>query len=48
MMGALTNPAVFGKLITVWSFIGYIGSLPCFWKAGKLYKAKMEEKEQEA
>ena len=48
MMGAMTNPAVYGKLITLWSFIGYIGSIPCFWKAGKLYKKKMEEIEQEA
>jgi hypothetical protein len=48
MMGAITNPAVYGKLITLWSFIGYIGSIPCFWKAGKLYKKKMEEIEQEA
>lgn len=47
-MGAITNPAVYGKLITLWSFIGYIGAIPCFWKAGKLYKKKMDDIEQQA
>lgn len=48
MLGALSNPAIYGKLITLWSLVGYLGSIPCFWKAGKLYKKKMEELEQEA
>jgi hypothetical protein len=38
MLGAATNPAIYGKLISLWSVIGYVGSIPCFWKAGKLYK----------
>lgn len=48
MLGAATNPAIYGKLISLWSVIGYVGSIPCFWKAGKLYKEKMDKSEQEA
>lgn len=48
VFGAAANPAVYGKLISLWSAIGYIGSIPCFWKAGKLYKKRMEEIEQKA
>jgi MFS family permease len=48
MLGAAANPAIYGKLISLWSVIGYVGSIPCFWKAGKLYKDKMDQLEQEA
>ena len=48
LFGAINNPAVYGKLIWVWSMVGYIGSIPAFWKAGKVYKAFVEKKEQEA
>jgi hypothetical protein len=47
MLGAAANPAIYGKLISLWSVIGYIGSIPAFWKAGKLYKAKMDNLEFE-
>lgn len=43
--GALTNPALYGPLITAFVAFGYIGSLPFWWKAGKAYKNFMEEKE---
>jgi MFS family permease len=39
IIGAPANPALYGKLIFLWSLIGYIGCLPCFWVAGKLYKS---------
>jgi MFS family permease len=48
MMGAATNPAVYGKLLSIWSAIGYIGAVPAFWKAGKLYQKKMNQVEEEA
>ena len=34
IFGAALNPAVYGKLIWVWSMVGYLGSIPCFYKAG--------------
>ena len=30
-------PHVYGKLIFFGSLIGYLGSIPCYWKAGKYY-----------
>ena len=48
MLGAATNPAIYGKLIFLWSAIGYLGAIPSFWKAGKLYKKRMDTLEQEA
>jgi len=39
LVGAPANPALYGKLIFLWSLIGYVGCLPCFWIAGKLYKS---------
>lgn len=41
LLGAAANPAIYGKLIFAWSIIGYIGAIPSFLKAGKLYKKKM-------
>ena len=46
--GAATNPAVYGKLIWVWSMVGYLGSIPTFWKAGKVYKKFVDDQEEEA
>lgn len=46
--GALTNPAMYGPLITAFVAFGYIGSLPFWYKAGKYYKQVMEEKESKA
>lgn len=43
--GALTNPAMYGPLITAFVAFGYIGSLPFWYNAGKAYKEVMEEKE---
>ena len=42
-LGAATNPSIYGKLIWIWSMIGYIGSVPFFWKGGKEYKKFIEE-----
>lgn len=46
--GAATNPAVYGKLIWVWSMIGYLGSIPTFWVAGKKYKKFVDDQEVKA
>ena len=48
LLGAATNPAIYGMLIFAWSIIGYIGSIPSFLKAGRLYKKKLEEMEAES
>jgi hypothetical protein len=45
LLGAATNPSIYGKLIFAWSIIGYVGSIPAFLKAGKLYKSKMDKME---
>ena len=46
IFGAATNPAVYGKLIWVWSMIGYIGCIPAFWRGGQKYKQFVEEQER--
>ena len=35
--GALTNPAIYGPVITLGVLIGFGGSVPCWWKAGQNY-----------
>jgi hypothetical protein len=45
--GALSNPSVYGPLITLTTLIGFGGSVPCWWKAGQNYKRIMTEKDQE-
>jgi MFS family permease len=42
--GALTNPLIYGPLITISTLIGFGGSVPCWWKAGQNYKRIMTEK----
>lgn len=42
--GAAGDPTVYGKLIFGWSLLGYLGSIPCFYKGGKFYKEFMENK----
>ena len=37
-LGAAANPAIYGKMIFLFSMIGYAGAIPSFWKAGKYYK----------
>ena len=46
--GALTNPALYGPLITGFVAASYWGSIPFWYRAGRAYKAHMEEKEAEA
>lgn len=48
VLGAAANPAIYGKLIFGWSLFGYLGSIPSFLKAGRLYKKKMESMENDA
>ena len=48
IFGAQANPAVYGKLIWVWSMVGYLGSIPTFWKAGKVYKKFVDDQEAKA
>lgn len=43
--GAVTNPALYGPLITIMTLIGFGGSVPCWYLAGRAYKKKkLEEK----
>jgi hypothetical protein len=44
-MGVLSNPALYGPIITAFVSISYLASVPFWWKAGKEYKKYMEEKE---
>jgi hypothetical protein len=37
MFDANKNPEVFGYLIFIWSLVGLIGSIPCFWYGGKYH-----------
>ena len=46
-MGALTNPKLYGPLITSFVGLSYLGSIPFWWKAGANYKKVMEEKDAE-
>ena len=46
-MGALTNPKLYGPLITTFVGISYLGSIPFWYNAGKNYKKFMEEKDAE-
>lgn len=46
-LGALTNPTLYGPILTVSVALSYWGSLPFWWKAGKYYKKHMEEREEE-
>ena len=38
---ASANPAIYGYLITFFTLIGYGGSVPFFWLAGKEYQKYM-------
>jgi hypothetical protein len=46
-MGCLTNPKLYGPLITSFVFLSYLGSIPFWWLAGKSYKKFMEDKDAE-
>lgn len=46
-MGCLTNPALYGPLITTFVGLSYLGSIPFWYLAGKNYKKVMEEKDAE-
>lgn len=37
VFGAAANPFIYGKLIFAGSLVGYLGSIPAFWLAGKSY-----------
>ena len=45
--GCLTNPALYGPLITAFVGVSYLGSIPFWWKAGKAYEAHMKEKDSQ-
>lgn len=44
LCGAQANPAIYGKLIFLFSFIGFAGSIPSFNKAGKAYEDFLRRK----
>lgn len=44
-MGASSNPRVYGQLITAAVTFGYLGSNIFYYKAGRAYKAFMEERD---
>jgi len=46
VLGAAANPAIYGQLIFVWNVIGYVGSVPFFWKAGQEYKKFVENRDR--
>ena len=43
-LGAAANPAIYGKLVAIFALVGYWGSIPFWWLAGKSYKKHMEER----
>ena len=46
--GALTNPILYGPVITFGVLLGFGGSVPCWYKAGQNYvRIQREKKEQE-
>jgi hypothetical protein len=47
-IGCLTNPALYGPLITAFVGFSYLGSIPFWFKAGKAYKTYMEERDAKA
>jgi len=42
-LGASTNPSVYGKILTVFALVGYWGSIPFWYLAGKSYTEHMEK-----
>lgn len=46
LMGASSNPMIYGKLVAVFSLAGYWGSIPFWWLAGKSYKKHMEQRQK--
>lgn len=44
-VGCLTNPILYGPLITSFVFLSYLGSVPFWLKAGKAYSDHMKEKD---
>jgi hypothetical protein len=47
ILGASQNPAIYGYLIAMFGLIGYWGSIPFWYMAGKSYKKDMEAKARE-
>jgi len=43
-MNCSLNPLLYGKLCFWGSVVGYIGSIPAFWLAGKNYSKFLKEK----
>jgi hypothetical protein len=37
---------MYGKLIFLGSVVGYLGSIPCYWLAGKAYVKNLKDKEE--
>ena len=46
VVGAAANPALYGPLICALIAVGYTGSVPIWYRAGKFYEARMEAAEQ--
>ena len=45
-LGAAKNPAIYGYMLSFFALVGYWGSIPFWWLAGKNYKIYMEEEEE--
>ena len=43
LFGAQANPYIYGYLIAFFGIIGYWGSIPLWWMAGRSYKKHMEQ-----
>ena len=37
-MGAAANPSLYGKILALFALVGYWGSIPFWWLAGRSYK----------
>jgi len=46
-MGCLSNPALYGPIITSFVSFSYLASVPFWWNAGKEYKKYMDEKDKQ-
>ena len=45
-MGALSNPTLYGPILTGFVALSYLGSIPFWWNAGKHYKSHMEAEDK--
>lgn len=47
-LGASANPAIYGYLIAAFGIVGYWGSIPFWYLAGKSYEEEMTKRQESA